>query len=174
MLQQKMKPRHLTMIAVGASSSEALFLTKCFMIHRRKHWHGFVCRVWICSPQRRSCRPFNLLDSYGSHVDQRHTGKTALKYPHIIINSIVQALGEMAILFPVSGGFYTLAGRFLDPSFAFAMGWNYTLQWAVTLPLEITVAGTTVQYWTDKVPIGGWITVFWIAISEVISCPAST
>jgi amino acid transporter len=80
----------------------------------------------------------------------------------------VQALGEMAILFPVSGGFYTLAGRFLDPSFAFAMGWNYVFQWAIVLPLEITVAGTTVQYWTDKVPIAGWITVFWMVISEVI------
>lgn len=77
-----------------------------------------------------------------------------------------QALGEMAILYPVSGGFYTLAGRFLDPSFAFAMGWNYVFQWAIVLPLEITVAGTTVNYWTDKVPIAGWITVFWIVISE--------
>lgn len=43
----------------------------------------------------------------------------------------------MAILYPVSGGFYTLASRMLDPSFAFAMGWNYVLQWAVVLPLEI-------------------------------------
>ena len=74
----------------------------------------------------------------------------------------------MAILYPVSGGFYTLAGRFLDPSFAFAMGWNYVFQWAVVLPLEITVAGTTVQYWTDKVPIAAWITVFWVVISKVI------
>jgi amino acid permease len=42
-------------------------------------------------------------------------------------------------------GFYTLTERFLDPSFAFAMGWNYVLQWAVVLPLEITVAVTTVK-----------------------------
>ena len=83
-------------------------------------------------------------------------------------NSVMQALGEMAILFPVSGGFYTLAGRFLDPSFAFAMGWNYVFQWAVVLPLEITVAGTTVQYWTHKVPIAGWITVFWVVIGKVM------
>lgn len=51
--------------------------------------------------------------------------------------AVTQALGEMAIVFPVSGGFYTLASRMLDPSFAFAMGWNYVLQWAVVLPLEI-------------------------------------
>jgi amino acid transporter len=41
----------------------------------------------------------------------------------MLIN-VTQALGEMAILYPVSGGFYTLASRMLDPSFAFAMGWN--------------------------------------------------
>lgn len=48
-------------------------------------------------------------------------------------------------VYPVSGGFYTLIVRFIDPSFGFALGWNYVLQWAVVLPLEITVAGTTVQ-----------------------------
>ncbi len=71
----------------------------------------------------------------------------------------------MAIMYPVSGGFYTLADRFLDPSFAFAMGWNYCFQWFAALPLEITVAGTTVQYWTDEVPIAAWITIFWAVIS---------
>ncbi|TFK32370.1 APC amino acid permease [Crucibulum laeve] len=83
----------------------------------------------------------------------------------MLIN-VTQAIGEMSILYPVSGGFYTLAVRFLDPSFAFAMGWNYVFQWAVVLPLEITVAGTTVQYWkaAADVPIAAWITVFWVVI----------
>ncbi|KAK0199697.1 APC amino acid permease [Desarmillaria ectypa] len=82
----------------------------------------------------------------------------------IMLINVTQALGEMSILYPVSGGFYTLADRFLDPSFAFAMGWNYVFQWFATLPLEITVAGTTVQYWTEDVPIAAWITIFWIVI----------
>lgn len=85
----------------------------------------------------------------------------------IMLINVTQALGEMSILYPVSGGFYTLAIRFLDPSFAFAMGWNYFLQWAITLPLEITVAGFTVQYWgTDIMPLGAWITIFYLAISK--------
>lgn len=172
MLQQKMKPRHLTMIAVGMLF-QLFFLTRFFITHRWKYWYWSLCRVWICSPQWWPCRPFNLLDSYGNNVDQCHTGKSVMKCFDIIINPVVQALGEMAILYPVSGGFYTLAGRFLDPSFAFAMGWNYVFQWAVVLPLEITVAGTTVQYWTHKVPIAGWITVFWIVIGKIFSCIAS-
>jgi amino acid transporter len=46
----------------------------------------------------------------------------------------------MAIMYPISGGFYTYSTRFIDPAWGFAMGWNYCLQWAVVLPLEITVA----------------------------------
>ncbi len=72
----------------------------------------------------------------------------------------------MCILYPVSGGFYTLAIRFLDPSFAFAMGWNYVLQWAATLPLEITVAVTTVNYWNNSLTVAEWITIFYFVISE--------
>ena len=82
----------------------------------------------------------------------------------MLIN-VTQALGEMAIVYPVSGGFYTLAHRFLDPGFAFAMGWNYVLQWLVTVPLEITVAAKTVQYWTDAIPVAALITIFWFALS---------
>jgi amino acid transporter len=48
----------------------------------------------------------------------------AVGEPGIMLINVTQALGEMAILYPVSGGFYTLASRMLDPSFAFAMGWN--------------------------------------------------
>ena len=75
----------------------------------------------------------------------------------------------MSILYPVSGGFYTLAVRFLDPSFAFAMGWNYVFQWAIVLPLEIVVAGQTVEYWgTDILPLAAWITIFWVVISAFL------
>lgn len=71
-------------------------------------------------------------------------------------------------MYPVSGGFYTLSARFLDPSFAFAMGWNYVFQWLVTLPLEITVAVTTVNYWPNSVPTAAWITIFWLLIGALL------
>ncbi|KAK7453999.1 Amino-acid permease inda1 [Stygiomarasmius scandens] len=86
----------------------------------------------------------------------------------VLLVNVTQALGEMAIIYPVSGGFYTLSGRFLDSGFAFAMGWNYCLQWFVTIPLEITVAATTVTYWTDAVPVAVWITIFWAIL--IILC----
>jgi amino acid permease len=66
----------------------------------------------------------------------------------------VYALGELAVMYPVSGGFYTYSTRFIDPSWGFAMGWNYCLQWAVVLPLELTVCGITVQYWNQDISVG--------------------
>ncbi|OCF55080.1 hypothetical protein L486_07190 [Kwoniella mangroviensis CBS 10435] len=127
LLQQKMKPRHLQMIAVGGSIGTGLFV--------------------------------------GSGSALGNGGPAGILLAWIIMGvmliNVTQALGEMAILYPVSGGFYTLASRMLDPAFAFAMGWNYVLQWAVVLPLEITVAGSTVQYW---VPLAAWITIFMIVI----------
>ena len=43
-------------------------------------------------------------------------------------------------------------------------GWNYVLQWAIVLPLELVVAGLTVEYWGANVNVAVWITVFWLAI----------
>ena len=43
----------------------------------------------------------------------------------VMIFNVVHALGELAVMYPVSGGFYTYSTRFIDPSWGFAMGWNY-------------------------------------------------
>jgi amino acid transporter len=67
-------------------------------------------------------------------------------------------------MYPVSGGFYTYATRFIEPSFGFAMAWNYVLQWAASLPLELTVCAITIQYWAPDVSPGVWIAVFLGAI----------
>ncbi|KAK7062687.1 Amino-acid permease inda1 [Paramarasmius palmivorus] len=132
MLQQKMKPRHLSMIAVGGSIGTGLFVGSGSALHRGGP--AGVLIAWILIGM-------------------------------MLIN-VTQALGEMAIVYPVSGGFYTLSDRFIDPGFAFAMGWNYVLQWIVVVPLEVTVAVTTVNYWpaAQNFPVAGWITIFWIVL----------
>lgn len=40
------------------------------------------------------------------------------------------------------------------------MGWNYVLQWAAVLPLELTVCGITIQYWNPDISVAVWISVF--------------
>jgi len=75
----------------------------------------------------------------------------------VMMFNTVYALGELAVMFPVSGGFYTYSTRFIDPSWGFAMGWNYVMQWAVVVPLELTVCGITVQYWNEDISVGKFL-----------------
>ncbi|KAF3391693.1 hypothetical protein F1880_007402 [Penicillium rolfsii] len=72
----------------------------------------------------------------------------------------VQSLAEMAVLYPVNGAFFTYIVRFVDPSWGFAMGWDYAITWLTVLPFEITAAGLTIKFWRDDINIGVWITVF--------------
>ncbi|KAL7907150.1 amino acid permease domain-containing protein [Trichoderma velutinum] len=81
-----------------------------------------------------------------------------------MVFNVVFALGELAIMYPVSGGFYTYATRFIDPAFGFAVGWNYFFLWFVVLPLELTVCSLVIQYWNQDISVGVWITIFWVAI----------
>ena len=78
--------------------------------------------------------------------------------------NVVHALGELAYVYPISGGFYTYSTRFIDPAWGFAMGWNYVFQWAIVLPLELVVAGLTINFFGLDINVAVWITVFWIAI----------
>ncbi|EAT88751.2 hypothetical protein SNOG_03546 [Parastagonospora nodorum SN15] len=84
----------------------------------------------------------------------------------IMIFNVVYALGELAVMYPVSGGFYTYSTRFIDPSWGFAMGWNYVFQWAIVLPLELNVAAITVHYWpgAQGTSVAVFMTVFWVFI----------
>ncbi|KAI1636662.1 amino acid permease/ SLC12A domain-containing protein [Biscogniauxia mediterranea] len=95
-------------------------------------------------------------------------GPASLLLDFIIIGvmmfNVVYALGELAVMYPVSGGFYTYATRFIDPSWGFAMGWNYVMQWAVVVPLELTVCALSVSYWNADISPAVWITVFFVFI----------
>ncbi|ETI27041.1 hypothetical protein G647_10140 [Cladophialophora carrionii CBS 160.54] len=82
----------------------------------------------------------------------------------VMIFNVVYALGELAVMYPISGGFYTYSVRFIDPSWGFAMGWNYVFQWVIVLPLELTVCSFTVQYWNRDISVAVWITIFWVFI----------
>jgi amino acid transporter len=96
MLQQKMNPRHLQMIAVGGAIGTGLFVRSGQAL--RNGGPAAILIAWTLMG--------------------------------IMLVNVTQAFGEMSILYPVSGGFYTLCIRVLDPSWGFAMGWNYALQWA--------------------------------------------
>ena len=79
----------------------------------------------------------------------------------------VQALGEMAVLFPVAGSFSAYSTRFLDPAWGFAMGWNYGLQWLIVLPLEVVAASITVNYWQSNINPAAWVAIFLAIILSI-------
>ncbi|PMD39324.1 amino-acid permease inda1 [Hyaloscypha variabilis F] len=91
-------------------------------------------------------------------------GPASLVLGYIIVGSMllctVQALGELAVLFPVNGAFFTYIVRFVDPSLGFAVGWDYAIGWLTVLPFELTAAGITIRFWRDDLNVGIWIAVF--------------
>ncbi|KAH7238026.1 amino acid permease/ SLC12A domain-containing protein [Fusarium solani] len=102
----------------------------------------------------------------GSALNQGGPGTLFLDYliVSVMVFNVVYALGEMACMYPVSGGFYTYAVRFVDPSFGFATAWTYVFSWAFVLPLELTVCAITIGYWDSTTSPGVWITIFLVFI----------
>lgn len=67
-----------------------------------------------------------------------------------------QALAELAVLYPVNGAFYTYVVRFIDPSWGFAMGWDYAISWLTILPFELVAASITISFWRDDLNMGSF------------------
>ncbi|KAJ1547824.1 hypothetical protein HK096_010828 [Nowakowskiella sp. JEL0078] len=74
----------------------------------------------------------------------------------IMVYLVTTSLGEMATYIPVPGSFSTYGTRFVHPSYGFALGWNYWLQWAISLPSEISAAGIIMSYWYPNVESWIW------------------
>lgn len=61
-------------------------------------------------------------------------------------------IAEMTTLYPVSGGFIRLAGKFVDDAFGFMAGWNFFIYEALLIPFEITALSTVLAFWSDDIP----------------------
>jgi amino acid transporter len=84
-----------------------------------------------------------------------------------MVFSMMAALGEMAALFPVAGGFTHYAARFVDESLGFAVGVNYYYSYAVTIPTELVAAAIVVSYWDQHTNPAVYITVIFVLIYAV-------
>ncbi|OQV09777.1 hypothetical protein CLAIMM_13863 [Cladophialophora immunda] len=65
-----------------------------------------------------------------------------------LLFSVMVALGEMVSKFPIPGGQFALASRFVAPELGFAMGWLYWYNYIIVLPAEISAAAVIISYWT--------------------------
>lgn len=61
------------------------------------------------------------------------------------------ALGELSTNFPVKGSFYEYSVRFISPSWGFAMGWNYVMEFVIVVPFEIIVMVMCARFWNPDI-----------------------
>jgi yeast amino acid transporter len=52
----------------------------------------------------------------------------------VMIYLMMQALAELAVMYPINGAFTMYIVRFIDPSWGFACGWQYGIAWLTVLP----------------------------------------
>ncbi|KAF2671174.1 AAT family amino acid transporter [Microthyrium microscopicum] len=84
----------------------------------------------------------------------------------VMLYTVVHALGELAVAFPVAGAFSVYSSRFIEPAWGFAMGWNYALAWLITFPLELTAASITLSFWPGAkyVSPAAFVIIFWAVV----------
>ncbi|KAI9888394.1 MAG: hypothetical protein M1814_000510 [Vezdaea aestivalis] len=83
----------------------------------------------------------------------------------ISLTIMMQCLGEMSVVLPVSGSFTRYATRFIDPALGFALGWQYWLAWVSVFASEASAFVLLINYWNDDPK---W-TPLWISIFLVIN-----
>ncbi|KAH7047575.1 arginine permease [Macrophomina phaseolina] len=84
-----------------------------------------------------------------------------------MIWSVSHSIGEMAIMYPLPSAYVQWTSKFICPSAAFALGWSYWFSYVITIANELAAANTVLGYWTTKVPIAGWISIFWVVLIAV-------
>ncbi|PFH58580.1 hypothetical protein XA68_13482 [Ophiocordyceps unilateralis] len=78
----------------------------------------------------------------------------------LVVWNVMNTLAEMTVYLPLRGITVPyLVGRFLDPSLAFADGWNYWYAYAMLVGAEATAAGIIIDYWKPPVNMAVWIAV---------------
>ncbi|KAM3485665.1 hypothetical protein MY8738_001195 [Beauveria namnaoensis] len=106
-----------------------------------------------------------------SGVDLAQSGPASVLTAYALTGAMqfctMQSLAELAVVFPISGSFSAFSTRFLDPSWGFAMGWNYALQWLVALPLEVIAGALTVEYWNSSLSKAIFVTIFLFMIAVI-------
>lgn len=104
--------------------------------------------------------------SAGSAIALAGPGSTLLAYGVVgfFVYTVVITLGEMSSMYPVSGAFSVYGARFVSPALGFTLGWNYWLQWSLSIPSELTAAAVIFQYWTPKLLPWHWAIIIVVPI----------
>lgn len=78
----------------------------------------------------------------------------------LIVACVMNVLAEMVTYLPMRGITVPyFVNRFVDPSLAFAAGWNYWYAYAMLVGAEAVAAGLIIDYWNPPVNIAVWMTI---------------
>lgn len=100
-------------------------------------------------------------------------GAIAIAGPAVIISyaigSLIAAIigacaGEMAIRYPVRGGFGTIAGKFLGPYAGYLTRWAYWMTTVTLAGAEIVAVGKYMGYWYPQVDLWIWVLIAGLSI----------
>jgi amino acid permease len=101
---------------------------------RYPHLYYYVEPPWIRSLQSRHLQMIAIGGAIGTGLfigtgqALRAAGPLSLFFGYLYVGVdlvfTVHALGEMAVLFPISGGFVTFSSRFIHHAWGFAVGWK--------------------------------------------------
>ncbi|KQU04276.1 L-asparagine permease [Rhodococcus sp. Leaf7] len=86
----------------------------------------------------------------------------------VFVFFILRALGELVLHRPSSGSFVSYAREFYGEKAAFAAGWMYFLNWAMTAIVDVTAVATYMHYWGAFKGIPQW-TIALIALAIVLA-----
>jgi amino acid transporter len=83
-----------------------------------------------------------------------------------MIYLLMQALAELAVMYPVNGAFNMYICRFVDPSWGFACGWQYAISWLTVLPFEVSAACNMIHFWpgSEGINNAAWIVPLLVAL----------
>jgi amino acid transporter len=77
----------------------------------------------------------------------------------------LQAAGELAVNYSeLSGGYNNYPRKFLDDLIAFAVTWNYCIQWCLVIAVELVTASLTIKYWNTTINLDAWVAIFYVVI----------
>jgi lysine-specific permease len=82
----------------------------------------------------------------------------------IVVYFLMTSLGEMSTYKPSSGTFCEYSNLYVGKSFGFAMGYNYWLNWAITIAAEISAAAIIMKFWFPEINGAIFSIIIFIAI----------
>ncbi|KKK20440.1 histidine permease [Aspergillus rambellii] len=112
----------------------------------------------------------------GSGTSLTNGGPVAIFLGYLLAGSIAwvlnQAVGELAVLYPVPSAFPQWTRKFIDAAPAFTVGWAYWFSAAITLANELQGIVTVLRFWDDqdKVPTAAWLSIFLVLIFLINVC----